>query len=113
MNKTDLEKTILNIYEEIKQEKQSELQINESLKPAYQSLMKFLLTKVKKGVFKRTYDIDTNTGRMNFVTKGGKNLVFNDAKIGITIFKTWKGRKDKNFFDYSEHDEILKFALDG
>jgi hypothetical protein len=47
---------------------------------------------------------------MVFITKGGKKIVVNDAKLGVTVWKTWKNKKDKNFFDYSEHEEILKFA---
>ena len=68
---------------------------------------------VHKGKFKRPYDIDDNSGRMVFITKGGKKIVVNDAKLGVTVWKTWKNKKDKNFFDYSEHEEILKFAQAG
>ena len=25
-----------------------------------------------------------------------KKIIINDAKIGVTVFKTWKGKKDKN-----------------
>tara|TARA_A100001037_G_scaffold67550_1_gene60011 strand:+ start:49046 stop:49387 length:342 start_codon:yes stop_codon:yes gene_type:complete len=113
MNKTLLKQTILELFEEVTEENSTDIRLDESFKPAYHALLKFLLKMVQKGKFRRPYDIDTSSGRMVFVTKGGKKLVINDANIGITILKTWKGRKDKNFFDYSEHDEIMKFALAG
>jgi hypothetical protein len=111
MNKTLLKQTILELFEEVKLENSDSVNLDESFKPAYHSLLKFLLKMVHKGKFRRPYDVDTSSGRLVFVTKGGKKLIINDANIGITILKTWKGKRDKNFFDYSEHDEIMKFAL--
>ena len=46
-----------------------------------------------------------------FQTSSGKKIVFNDMKLGVTANKTWKGKKDKEFFDYKDHKGILKFAL--
>ena len=112
MKNEKLKSEILSILNEIESEYNEEQEI-ESLGGAYSSLVKFLLNQVKIGKFKRNYDIDTNSGRMVFTTKGGKKVVFNDGKIGITAFKTWKGKKDKAFFDYSDHKEILKFSLAG
>ncbi len=112
MNKTQLKKTILELFEEVKTETSSE-QVNEGLSSAMLGLVKFLLGLVKKGKFRRPYDIDTNSGRLVFVTKGGKKLVFHDQTIGVTIHKTWKNKKDSNFFGYDETDAILKFALEG
>lgn len=113
MNKNLLKKTILEIFEEVKTSNTQTDRLDESFKPAYHALLKFLLNMVKKGKFRRPYDVDTKSGRLVFVTTGGKKIVVNDAKIGVTIFKTWSGKKDKDFFDYSEHDEILKFAQAG
>lgn len=109
MKKTELRQTILDIFEEVKSENNSE-QMTEGFSAAYMGLVKFFLKMVHKGKFKRPYDIDSESGRMVFITKGGKKIVVNDANLGVTVFKTWKNKKDKNFFDYSEHEEILKFA---
>ena len=110
MNKTELRKTILDIFEEVAKGKKTELEEG-AFSAAYNGLLKFLLKMVQKGKLQRPYDIDSESGRMVFVTKGGKKIIINDAKIGVTVFKTWKGKKDKNFFDYSEHDELMKFAI--
>ena len=32
-------------------------------------------------------------------------------KLGVTANKTWKGKKDNEFFDYGDHAGILKFSL--
>jgi hypothetical protein len=112
MKKTELRQTILDIFEEVKSENDPE-QVIEGFGAAYMGLVKFLLKMVHKGKFRRPYDIDSGSGRMVFVTKGGKRIVINDANIGVTIHKTWKNKKDNNFFDYSEHDEIMKFAQAG
>ena len=109
MKKTQLRQTVLDIFEEVRQERESP-RVDEGFSAAYMSLVKFLIKMVHKGKFKRPYDIDDGSGRMVFITKGGKKIVVNDAKLGVTVFKTWKNKKDKNFFDYSEHEEILKFA---
>ena len=109
MKKTELRQTILDIFEEVQSENSPE-QVTEGFGAAYMSLVKFFLKMVHKGKFRRPYDIDDSSGRMVFITKGGKKIVVNDAKLGVTVWKTWKNKTDKNFFDYSEHDEILKFA---
>ena len=109
MNKTVLRQTILDLYEEVRVEEKPP-QLDEGFSAAYMALVKFFIKMVHKGKFKRPYDIDDSSGRMVFITKGGKKIVVNDAKLGVTVFKTWKNKKDKNFFDYSEHEEILKFA---
>ena len=109
MMKTQLRQTVLDIFEEVRLERESP-RVDEGFSAAYMSLVKFLIKMVHKGKFKRPYDIDDGSGRMVFITKGGKKIVVNDAKLGVTVFKTWKNKKDKNFFDYSEHEEILKFA---
>ena len=41
----------------------------------------------------------------------GKKIVFNDMKLGVTLNKTWKGKKSNEFFNYNDHKGILKFAL--
>lgn len=112
MNKTELRKTILDIFEEVKSDHPNRT-VDEGFSAAYNGLLKFLLKMVQKGKFKRPYDVDSQSGRMVFITKGGKKIIINDANIGVTVFKTWKGKKDKNFFDYSEHEELLKFAQAG
>ena len=110
MNSEKLKNEILNMFEDISQEKQCELQI-EGLSSAYAKVAKFLLQQVKKGKFLRNYDIDDNAGRMVFQTSSGKKIVFNDMKLGVTANKTWKGKKDNEFFDYGDHNGILKFSL--
>ena len=112
MKKDELRQTILDIFEEVVSENETEI-LPEGFSAAYTALVKFFIKMVHKGKFRRPYDIDDSSGRMVFVTKGGKKIIVNDANIGVTVFKTWKGKKDKNFFDYSEHDEILKFAQAG
>lgn len=112
MNSEKLKTHILDIFEEIKSDAQEQLVI-ESLGKPYQGLLKFLLKMVQKGKFQRNYDIDTTSGRMVFLTMGGKKVIFNDMKLGVTAFKTWKNKKDKEFFDYTAHDEILKWAQKG
>lgn len=110
MKSDKLKTQILSIFEEIKQETRSELQL-EGLSDAYAKLAKYLMQQVKAGKFLRNYDIDTNAGRMVFQTGSGKKIVFNDMKLGVTANKTWKGRKDAGFFDYKDHKGILKFSL--
>ena len=112
MNKTHLKETILELFEEVKTENSSE-DINEGLSSAMLGVVKFLLGLVKKGKFRRPYDIDDNSGRLVFITAGGKKLIFNDANIGVTIHKTWKGKKDSDFFGYDETDAMMKFAFKG
>jgi hypothetical protein len=107
-----LKQTILKTFEEVKSERHQEIQL-ESLSTSYQTLVKFLLQMVRKGKFQRNYDIDTTSGRMVFVTMGGKKVVFNDMKLGVTAFKTWKGKKSKEFFDYTAHADILKWSQAG
>ena len=52
------------------------------------------------------------TLRENGISNGsGKKIVFNDMKLGVTANKTWKGRKDNQFFDYNDHKKILSFSL--
>ena len=48
---------------------------------------------------------------MVFQTSSGKKIVFNDMKLGVTLNKTWKGKKSNEFFNYNDHKGILKFAL--
>ena len=108
-----MKQTILDIFEEVQTENNFEQLSEGAFSAAYTALVKFFIKMVHKGKLRRPYDIDSESGRMVFVTKGGKKIVVNDANIGVTVFKTWKGKKDKNFFDYSEHDEILKFAQAG
>lgn len=110
MNTNNFNKIVNELFCEIQTE-YNEQEVNEGLNSAMNSLLKFLLTHVRKGTLQRNYDVDVNSGRLKFTTKGGKDIVINDAKLGILLFKTWKNKKDKEFFDYSEHDDILKFAL--
>lgn len=110
MKSEKLKNQILKLFEEIKHDKQSELQL-EGLSGAYSKLAKFLLKQVKAGKFLRNYDIDTNSGRLMFQTGSGKKIVFNDMKLGVTANKTWKGKKDSEFFSYNDHKDILNFAL--
>jgi hypothetical protein len=110
MKSEKLKTQILDIFEEIKQDTQSELQL-EGLSGAYAKLAKFLLQQVKAGKFLRNYDIDDNAGRMVFQTGSGKKIVFNDMKLGVTANKTWKGKKDSEFFSYKDHKKILSFSL--
>ena len=112
MKQTELKQVVLDIFEEVTSERKSELK-TEGFSAAYNGLLKFFIKMVHKGKLRRPYDVDAESGRMVFVTKGGKKIVVNDANIGVTVFKTWKGKKDKNFFDYNEHEEILKFAQAG
>mgnify|MGYP001177371775 CR=1 FL=1 len=110
MKSENLKTQILDLFEEIKHEKKTELQL-EGLSSAYAKLAKFLLKQVRGGKLSRNYDIDDNSGRMVFQTGSGKKIVFNDMKLGVTANKTWKGKKDNEFFSYNDHDKILKFAL--
>jgi hypothetical protein len=110
MNTNNFNKIVNELFCEIKSE-YKEHDINEGLNSAMNSLLKFLLSHVRKGTLQRNYDVDTTSGRMKFVTKGGKEIVISDAKLGILLYKSWKNKKDKEFFDYSEHADILKFAL--
>ena len=110
MKTNKLQEEILNIFEEIKSDKQDELQL-EGLSSVYNKLAKFLLKQVKAGKFLKDYDISPEDGRMVFKTGSGKKIVFKDMKLGVTANKTWKGKKDSNFFDYNDHKGILKFAL--
>tara|TARA_B100002019_G_scaffold155373_1_gene133839 strand:+ start:5783 stop:6124 length:342 start_codon:yes stop_codon:yes gene_type:complete len=110
MKSENLKTQILDLFEEIKHEKKTELQL-EGLSSAYAKLAKFLLKQVRGGKLSRNYDIDDNSGRMVFQTGSGKKIVFNDMKLGVTANKTWKGKKDNEFFNYNDHDKILKFAL--
>ena len=110
MKSEKLKTQILDIFEEIKTDRQTELQL-EGLSSAYAKLAKFLLQQVRKGIFLRNYDIDDSGGRMVFQTGSGKKIVFNDMKLGVTANKTWKGKKDNEFFDYGDHNGILKFSL--
>ena len=105
-----LKLNILSLYEELVDEKKAELQ-TESLSGAYGKLAKFLLKQVQVGKFLRNYDIDDSTGRMMFQTPSGKKIVFNDMKLGVTLNKSWKGKKKSDFFSYKDHKKILQFAL--
>ena len=106
MKSEKLKTQILDIFEDA----QSELQL-EGLSGAYAKLAKFLLQQVKAGKFLRNYDIDDTAGRMVFQTGSGKKIVFNDMKLGVTANKTWKGKKDSDFFSYNDHKKILNFSL--
>lgn len=110
MKSDKLKNQILDIFEEIKQDTQSELQL-EGLSGAYAKLAKFLLGQVKGGKFLRNYDIDGNSGRMVFQTGSGKKIIFKDMKLGVTANKTWKGRKSSEFFSYKDHKKMLSWAL--
>tara|TARA_Y100000385_G_C12786585_1_gene505810 strand:- start:178 stop:516 length:339 start_codon:yes stop_codon:yes gene_type:complete len=110
MNTNNFNKIVDELFCEIQSEYDKQ-EVNEGLSSAMNALLKFLLTQVRKGTFQRNYDVDVNSGRLKFTTKGGKEIIINDAKLGILLFKTWKNKKDKEFFDYSEHSDILKFAL--
>ena len=110
MKLQQLESQVLNIFEEIVQDKYTELQL-EGMSGAYSKLAKFLLKQVKVGKFLRNYDIDTSSGRMVFQTGSGKKIIFNDMKLGVTANKSWKGKKDSEFFSYGDHKDMLKFAL--
>ena len=112
MKSEKLKTHILDIFEEIQADAKEQLVI-EGLSSPYQGLVKFLLKMVQKGKFQRNYDIDTNSGRMVFTTMGGKRVIFNDMKLGVTANKTWKNKKDSEFFDYTAFDEILKWAQAG
>ena len=59
MKSDKLKNQILDIFEEIKQDTQSELQL-EGLSGAYAKLAKFLLQQVKGGKFLRNYDTSSN-----------------------------------------------------
>ena len=65
MKSEKLKTQILDIFEEIKNDKQAELQI-EGLSSAYAKLAKFLLQQVKVGKFLRNYDIDDSSGEWYF-----------------------------------------------
>ena len=112
MKTDDLRQTILDIFEEVQADKSSEA-LCEGFSSAYMKLVKFFIKMIHKGKIRRPYDIDDVSGRMVFVTAGGKKIVVNDAKLGVTVFKTWKNKTDKDFFDYDDHDGILKFAQAG
>jgi len=77
----------------------------------YLSEKKVYLKEIKKKLSDTDYDIDTNSGRLMFQTGSGKKIVFNDMKLGVTLNKTWKGKKDSEFFSYGDHKKILSFAL--
>jgi len=112
MKNTELKNQVISIFEEIEQDLKTEIML-EGLSSSYAKLVKFLLSQVKTEKFKKNYDIDTNSGRLVFTTKGGKKIVFNDGKIGVTARKIWKGKKTSDFFDYKDHKGILKFSLAG
>jgi len=109
MTKTELRQTILDIFEEVTLETPTTLDEG-TFTGAYNGLLKFFIKMVHKGKFRRPYDVDDSSGRMVFITAGGKKIVVNDAKLGVTVWKTWKNKTDKNFFGYDDHKEILKFA---
>ena len=67
MKTNKLQEEILNIFEEIKSDKQDELQL-EGLSSVYNKLAKFLLKQVKAGKFLKDYDISPEDGRMVFKT---------------------------------------------
>lgn len=110
MKSEKLKTQILTIFEEIKHNRQTELQL-EGLSAMYAKLAKFLLKQVHGGKLTRNYDIDDSSGRMVFQTGSGKKIIFNDMKIGVTINKIWKGKKQSSFFDYTDYKNILKFSL--
>nr|BAR35377.1 hypothetical protein [uncultured Mediterranean phage uvMED] len=110
MKHSKLETEILNIFEELESDIQQELQL-EGLSAVYNKVAKFLLKQVKAGKFLRDYDISPQDGRMVFRTGSGKKIIFKDMKLGVTANKTWKGKKDSEFFDYNDHQKMLKFAL--
>mgnify|MGYP006143781955 CR=1 FL=1 len=112
MKTDDLRQTILDIFEEVHTDKNSET-LCEGFSSSYTALVKFFIKMVHKGKIRRPYDIDDSSGRMVFITAGGKKIVVNDMKLGVTVFKTWNGKKDKEFFDYNDHASILKFAQAG
>lgn len=112
MKQDELKQVILDLFEEVTHERKCELK-TEGFSAAYNGLLKFFIKMVHKGKLKRPYDVDAESGRMVFITKGGKKIIVNDAKIGVTVWKTWKNKTDKDFFDYNAHDEILKFAQAG
>lgn len=110
MKQSKLETEVLNIFEELKSDLQGELQL-EGLSSVYSKVAKFLLKQVKAGKFLRDYDISTDDGRMVFRTGSGKKIIFKDMKLGVTANKTWKGRKDNEFFSYKDHNKMLTWAL--
>jgi hypothetical protein len=111
MNQEKLKETILDIFNEIVEtETTHEEDITEGLSSGMKSLVNFLLGQVKKGKLKRNYDIDTDSGRLVFKTGSGKEAIFNDAKLGVTIIRKWKGRVKKDFFSYNDFNNILKFT---
>ncbi len=110
MKYSKLEAEVLSIFEELKFELQEDLQL-EGLSSVYNNVAKFFLKQVKAGKFLRNYDISPSDGRMVFNTASGKKIIFKDMKIGVTANKTWKGKKDNEFFDYNDHQKMLKFAL--
>ena len=110
MKPSKLRAEVLSIFEELKSEKQTELQ-TEGLSSVYNKVAKFFLNQVKAGKFLRDYDINPEDGRMVFKTSSGKKTIFKDMKIGVTANKTWKGKKDSEFFNYNDHKKMLDFAL--
>ena len=110
MKQSKLETEVLNIFEELKSDLQGELQL-EGLSSVYSKVAKFLLKQVKAGKFLRDYDISTQDGRMVFRTGSCKKIIFKDMKLGVTANKTWKGRKDIEFFSYKDHNKMLTWAL--
>ncbi len=110
MKPSKLQAEVLSIFEELKSDKQTELQI-EGLSSVYNKVAKFFLNQVKAGKFLRDYDISPEDGRMVFRTGSGKKIVFKDMKLGVTANKTWKGKKDSEFFSYKDHKKMLDFAL--
>ena len=101
---------INDLFEELKKDKETSLQL-ESMSSAYGKLAKFLLKQVQVGKFLKSYEIEPSSGRMMFQTPSGKKIVFNDMKLGVTLNKSWKGKKKSDFFSYKDHKKILKFAL--
>ena len=73
MKSEKLKTQILDIFEEIKNDKQTELQL-EGLSSAYAKLAKFLLQQVKVGKFLRNYDIDDSSGEWYFKQEVEKKL---------------------------------------
>tara|TARA_B100001093_G_scaffold152376_1_gene145103 strand:+ start:6185 stop:6526 length:342 start_codon:yes stop_codon:yes gene_type:complete len=110
MKSEKLKNEILSLFNEIENEKKAELQV-EGLSAIYNKVAKFLLKQVKAGKLTRDYDISPTDGRMVFRTGSGKKIVFKDMKLGVTANKTWKGKKDSEFFSYNDHKKMLDFAL--
>ena len=67
MKSNKLHAEVLSIFEEIKSDRQVELQL-EGLSSVYNKVAKFFLNQVKAGKFLRDYDISSSDGRMVFRT---------------------------------------------